>query len=172
MGHQDGTIVAADQLAPGTQLIVSRRGYRHHGVYVGNGRVIHYAGRVRYPRGMIEEISLAEFIDGRTVLIGRVPDAGEQVVGRARSRLGERCYDLLRNNCEHFCNWCLLGEPRSSQIESLTWSLRHLVHAMEKLAMLITASMWGVASACKAVRRHTGIEGSLRSQRVEPQCLN
>jgi hypothetical protein len=40
-------------------------------------------------------------------------------VRRARSRLGERHYHLLRNNCEHFCNWCQLGESRSEQVETL-----------------------------------------------------
>jgi len=40
-------------------------------------------------------------------------------VRRARSRLGERRYHLLRNNCEHFCNWCQLGECRSEQVEAL-----------------------------------------------------
>ena len=38
---------------------------------------------------------------------------------RARSRLGERRYHLSRNNCEHFCNWCQLGEYRSEQVEAL-----------------------------------------------------
>ena len=27
--------------------------------------------------------------------------------GTARSRLGERSYRILTNNCEHFCEWCL-----------------------------------------------------------------
>jgi Lecithin retinol acyltransferase len=42
-------------LAAGTHLVVSRRGYRHHGIYVGQGRVIHYAGPFLYPRGCVEE---------------------------------------------------------------------------------------------------------------------
>jgi hypothetical protein len=36
---------------------------------------------------------------------------------RARSRLGENRYGLLRNNCEHFCEWCVQGIPRSYQVE-------------------------------------------------------
>jgi hypothetical protein len=38
---------------------------------------------------------------------------------RARSRLGENRYDIFRNNCEHFCEWCLSGVSRSRQLESL-----------------------------------------------------
>jgi ribosomal protein L37E len=41
------------------------------------------------------------------------------VVHRARSRLGEDSYHVLRNNCEHFCEWCASGQHRSYQIEGL-----------------------------------------------------
>ena len=88
-------------LAAGTRLVVSRRGYRHHGIYVGQGRVIHYAGLFLYPRGCVEEVALVEFAAGRPVSVGCAPDwrCAEDVVRRARSRLGERRYDLLSNNC-------------------------------------------------------------------------
>lgn len=35
---------------------------------------------------------------------------GREVIRRARSRVGEDCYRLLGNNCEHFCEWSLYGE--------------------------------------------------------------
>jgi hypothetical protein len=41
------------------------------------------------------------------------------VVHRARSRLGEDRYHVLRNNCEHFCEWCVRGQHRSYQVEAL-----------------------------------------------------
>jgi Lecithin retinol acyltransferase len=41
----------------------------------------------------------------------------EEIVRRARSRLGESDYRLLTNNCEHFCNWCLSGVSRSAQVK-------------------------------------------------------
>lgn len=129
------------ELLAGTRLIVCRLGYRHHGIYAGEGRVIHYAGRARYPHGCIEEISLQDFIGNRSVNLGRAPDRfrGEDIVRRARSRLGECRYDLLNNNCEHFCNWCQLGEARSQQVESLAKSVRLLVHAVATLFALIRA---------------------------------
>jgi cell wall-associated NlpC family hydrolase len=132
------------ELLAGTRLIVCRRGYRHHGIYVGEGRVIHYAGRARYPHGRIEEISLQDFIGNRPVHVGSAPDCfrGEDIVRRARSRLGECRYDLLSNNCEHFCNWCQLGEARSQQVESLAKSVRLLVHAAVTLFALIRAPKW------------------------------
>ena len=107
----------AEELLPGSRLIVRRRAYFHHGIYVGNGRMIHYAGWFRGMRGLVEEVTLEQFTEGHGYCIGRMPPdrrAGEDIVRRARSRLGERRYHLLRNNCEHFCNWCQLGECRSA----------------------------------------------------------
>lgn len=34
----------------------------------------------------------------------RSPYLPEEIVRRARSRIGENDYRLLTNNCEHFCN--------------------------------------------------------------------
>ena len=41
----------------------------------------------------------------------------EQCVNRARSRLGEDAYSLTGNNCEHFVNWCIDGDHKSSQVD-------------------------------------------------------
>ena len=109
-----------DSLVPGTELIVDRFAYRHHGIYLGDGLVIHYAGRTSYPHGLIETIALRDFVGRRRVRVGRTPVEslqGEDIVRRARSRLGERRYDIFRNNCEHFCSWCQVGESRSKQID-------------------------------------------------------
>ena len=43
----------------------------------------------------------------------------DETVSRARSRLGEKKYDLLLNNCEHFAIWCKTGLSKSYQIEKL-----------------------------------------------------
>jgi hypothetical protein len=49
------------------------------------------------------------------------------VTHRARSRIGEDCYRILSNNCEHFCEWCLRDERRSHQVESLLALPRRLL---------------------------------------------
>jgi hypothetical protein len=128
-----------NELVAGARLIVSRRGYKHHGIYSGAGRVIHYAGGVCHSQGRVEEISLRDFAGNRPVYACRAPDSlsAEDIVRRARSRLGECRYDLFTNNCEHFCNWCQLGEPRSQQIESLTRPVRMLVRAAVTFASLL-----------------------------------
>jgi hypothetical protein len=105
----------------GAHVATPRLGYVHHGICVGDGRVVHYAGLSgRLRRGPIQEVSLDEFTGAGGIWFElptlAVFDAAE-VVRRARSRLGEDHYRLLTNNCEHFCYWCLRGEPRSYQIE-------------------------------------------------------
>jgi hypothetical protein len=104
----------------GSHVVTPRRGYLHHGIYVGGGKVVHYAGLAHgLRRGPVEEVSLVRFARGRPVWMrpGSVFDQ-QEVVCRARSRLGEQRYRLLSNNCEHFCEWCLRGEPRSFQVEA------------------------------------------------------
>jgi hypothetical protein len=137
-----------NELVAGTRLIVSRRGYKHHGIYSGDGRVIHYAGLVRYQQGRIEEISLQDFVGNRPVYACRTHDSlhAEDIVRRARSRLGECRYDLFTNNCEHFCNWCQLGEARSQQIESLTRPVRMLARAAVTLASLLQLRVFHLRS--------------------------
>src|ERR1022692_1816658 len=104
----------------GANLTTSRRGYNHHGVYVGRSRVVHYSGLSGFWQcGPVEEVSLSRFVDGHPV---RIVDhlephySPEEIVRRARSRLGENDYRLLTNNCEHFCNWSLTGVGRSAQV--------------------------------------------------------
>ncbi|MGU7775124.1 lecithin retinol acyltransferase family protein [Burkholderia sp. MR1-5-21] len=118
----------------GAHLITQRRGYQHHGIYVGNGKVIHYAGfATSERRGPVEEVPLEAFADGHAVAVRLHPFptyCGEEAVLRARSRLGENRYRLLTNNCEHFCAWCLLGDSRSEQIRACLADPRTGVHAL------------------------------------------
>ena len=110
----------------GAHLTTPRRGYTHHGIYVGDGRVIHYAGFSRlFRRGPIEEVSLEQFTRGRDLAVkGWVAPkfSGTAIVVRARSRLGENRHRLWSNNCEHFSEWCISGTSRSPQVAA--WKAR------------------------------------------------
>jgi hypothetical protein len=105
----------------GAHLITPRRGYTHHGIYAGHGSVLHYAGLARAVRsGPVEEVSLEHFANGRPVHIEcrNAPTLSEEdIVARARSRLGENRYRLITNNCEHFSEWSRYGISRSHQVE-------------------------------------------------------
>jgi hypothetical protein len=131
---------ATIDLPIGAHLVTQRQGYEHHGIYVGNGRVVHYAGFASSAhRGPVEEVELPRFAAGHALTIRATPSAryvGDEAVRRARSRLGENQYRLLTNNCEHFCAWCLLGESRSEQVHCC---LRHPRAGVLTLVCLVKA---------------------------------
>ena len=145
----------SEEIAPGTLVAVRRLGYRHYGICAGSGRVIHYAGLLHYPNGLIEETSLTHFAHGRELAVGPEPVCGDAVLHRARSRLGERRYDLFTNNCEHFSNWCQTGQHHSPQAETLRWPARVLVRlihtvfagSVQKISAPGTFSAWVSLSA-------------------------
>jgi hypothetical protein len=105
----------------GAHIVTPRRGYTHHGIHVGGGRVVQYGGLSwGLRRGPVEEVPLAQFAQGRPVWVRSVGSHWfdqHEVVRRARLRLGEDRYSVLTNNCEHFCEWCVRGEHRSYQVD-------------------------------------------------------
>jgi hypothetical protein len=119
----NGCIDDVMHLAPGQHIATQRRGYVHHGIYVGNGRVIHYPGLSwSFRRAPVSETSIDEFTGGRVIWAETTFETsytGEEVVRRAYLRVGEDRYRVVSNNCEHFCTWCMYGKSRSYQIERL-----------------------------------------------------
>ncbi len=94
--------------------------YTHHGLGIGENKVIHYSGLANdlTTPGVIEELSLDEFAQGNEVHIKphleREYQADEAII-RAYLRLGEEQYHILHNNCEHFVEWCISGRHQSRQ---------------------------------------------------------
>ncbi len=80
----------------GAHLTTSSDRYTHHGIYVGHGNVIHYAGLSRsWHAGPVEEVNVIEFAFGHPLHIvdhAHARYSAQQIVQRARSRLGERDY--------------------------------------------------------------------------------
>ncbi|MGO4329264.1 lecithin retinol acyltransferase family protein [Cupriavidus sp. 2TAF22] len=109
-------------LFPGAHVSTTRDGYRHHGIYVGGGKVVHYSGFCeKWLSGQVEAVSVGEFASGQDLQIEfqALPAFSPmETVERACSRLGEHQYNLITNNCEHFCTWCIYGQSRSSQVEN------------------------------------------------------
>jgi Lecithin retinol acyltransferase len=129
--------VAESELPIGAHVVIRRHGYTHHGIYAGAGKVVHYAGLSRgLRRGPVEENSLSTFAAGYPVsVVSGVPPKfeGREVVRRARSRIGEDNYRILTNNCEHFCEWCLRGQPRSYQIDGCLAIPSRALHVTRRL---------------------------------------
>ncbi|WP_462182466.1 lecithin retinol acyltransferase family protein [Campylobacter concisus] len=123
--------------------VLSIKLYEHHGIYVGDNMVVHYNGLARgivLEKSCFEEIlsnvvpldkrniakvemtSLEEFASGDVLQVKKHADApfsGQEVALRAKTRIGEQKYNLIINNCEHFCNECVFGEHVSEQVQNV-----------------------------------------------------
>ncbi|HXD07380.1 MAG TPA: lecithin retinol acyltransferase family protein [Burkholderiaceae bacterium] len=134
----------SDDLPIGAHLTSPRRGYVHHGIYVGGGRVIHYSGfSSAFRAGPVREVSLEEFTRGRGYAVRpRVAPgfSAESIVARARSRVGEDSYRFWSNNCEHFCEWCIDGRSRSAQVERWLPLLRRVARVSGALGVRALAA--------------------------------
>ena len=132
----------ADLLPTGAHLVSPRGFYLHHGIHLGGGEVIHYSGfSGSFKAGPVEVIGLEHFASGRPVWIVQEPCEfpADQVVSRARSRLGERRYSVLSNNCEHFCSWCIHGKSCSAQVRALLRGPRYLLSLVSALQLYFIA---------------------------------
>lgn len=111
-------------IAVGSHLVSGRGVYAHHGIYVGRGKVVHYAGwSEELDAGPVEKVSLEVFAGGRQYRVKEHADAlysGHGVAERALSRVGEDMYCVFSNNCEHFCEWCINDEHDSGQVDTGT----------------------------------------------------
>lgn len=120
---------SAGTLPIGAHLVSPRGFYLHHGIYLGDEKVAHYSGFSGALRsGPIEVVDLEHFAHGKPVWIAQQPYeySNDEVVRRARSRLGENQYRILSNNCEHFCNWCISGKHYSAQVDACFQRPRYL----------------------------------------------
>lgn len=117
----------------GDHLVTPRTGYTHHGIYLGDGQVIHYKGFSEgFKRDVIGITPLAEFSCGHEIqveshLLRRF--SREESIERAYSRLGEDWYDVILNNCEHFVYWCITGCHISPQVNKATISVAAMAKA-------------------------------------------
>ncbi len=106
-------------MARGDHLKVDRGIYFHHGIDLGDGRVIHYRGEHGEKVNAHVRVDVMEvFVRGCRVAAVKYGASFpvDVVVKRAHSRLGERAYSLAGNNCEHFARWCKTGVAESEQV--------------------------------------------------------
>lgn len=133
--EDDGTPEKWAAVTPvaGDHIRVRRLGglYYHHGIYVSDGEVIAFAGDDDYNPidwwdTEIRATTYAEFRQGGVVEVRQYTEkeqealcSVDETIAFARACLGNKKYDLLFHNCEHFANACKLGVYRSRQTEDL-----------------------------------------------------
>lgn len=114
----------------GDHIRVWRGGYYHHGIYCGDGSVIHYArGLSQKENPAVKQDLLEKFAFGGEIEVESSSGslASDEIIERAKSRMGESQYNLVFNNCEHFANWCRTGNHKSEQVESIFYMVNNFV---------------------------------------------
>jgi hypothetical protein len=131
-------------LTLGSHLVTPRIGYQHHGIYIGNEQVIHFTSN-----SQIEIVSLSEFKDGNGYSIQSFHSkfSRKEIVERAKSRLGDENYNVIFNNCEHFCNWCIHDKPISRQVRTHAALTSSLVPMAMSSGLTSTPTLAGLTLA-------------------------
>lgn len=123
----------------GDHVWAQRIAYTHHGIWLGDDEIAHYTGEPGdIKNATIAVTSLAEFLKkSKTVYILDYPSfyTPEAIVERALSRVGEKKYSLLANNCEMFATWCRLGKGFSRQAEA-AGEIAHTIGAIAVRALV------------------------------------
>ena len=96
--------------------------YYHYGIYVSDDEVIQY-GRLddmlKKNKDEVEVLvtSIKDFADNKFIEVGScslkeklIKNKPDKVVMLARKRIGEREYDIVDNNCEHFVYECVFNK--------------------------------------------------------------
>ncbi len=120
----------------GAQLRVKRSFYYHHGIFTGDS-VVHFgegdpqADMFNSENNIVHETSLEDFLNGGSLQVRvygeeekvllKSPDA---IVETARGMLGEGGYHFVRNNCEHFSNYCAFSQKYSRQADGYVKDIR------------------------------------------------
>ena len=108
----------------GDHIYVRRKGllYSHHGIYAGEGTVIHFKGTVREKKDPLVIITdISNFLSRgklrRRKYKKRLPPS--ETMRIAREHLSKKGYSLTFNNCEHFATYCVTGKKRSRQVRGI-----------------------------------------------------
>ncbi len=111
----------------------------HYGVYVSDSEIIQFglapAARPTLKDSDIEVLStdIDTFLSGQFLEVAefdrkekKTNKTPEEAIATARTRMGERGYHILYNNCEHFAYECVTGKKYSEQVDGVREMLRGL----------------------------------------------
>jgi len=104
------------------QVIARTLPYKHYGVEVEDGNVIHFIcdSISRLPKASIQKVTMEEFLKGGVKEVDlevTYKFTRDRIVKRAYSKLNTDFggYHPYKNNCEHFTAWCVSGYKHSRQ---------------------------------------------------------
>ena len=128
-----------NDLKLGDHIYVRRKGrlYSHHGIYAGEGTVIHYKGAEKEKKdAVVRKTDIENFLNGgkmkRRDYKKRLPHT--ETLRIARDQLSNSGYSLAFNNCEHFAAYCATGKKKSVQV-------RKVVGGIVGITLSVTATV-------------------------------
>jgi Lecithin retinol acyltransferase len=148
--------ISANNLRPAdaVELVCPDAGFpKHYAVYLGysNGTP-KFIANITDGVQILSHERLSEFVQKYQVTnIERFAGNHQQrlaAVKRAIKRVGERAYNLIFNNCEHFKNWVLNGEGISKQAVSIGTGIA---------AVGATGYLLGMALESKGLKKAGGV---------------
>ena len=112
----------------------------HYGIFVSDDEIIQFGPNPSLRMGIPDSELSVCITDVDTFLCGQFLETAvasdraerkkmrkpDEVVKIAKSRLGEKGYSILNNNCEHFAYDCLIGEHYSSQTDDVRAMFRNM----------------------------------------------
>ena len=112
------------------QIRVNRGMYYHYGIYENDDTVYQFASpkgsEISEETATINIISLKDFLKGGTLEVRDYTEEElkrrkkpEEIIQYAKDHLGEKGYNLINNNCEHFANRATFGVSESSQVNNI-----------------------------------------------------
>ena len=126
-------------LKQGDHIYVRRKGllYSHHGIYVGDGIVIHFKGAMKEKKDpVVIRTDIENFLNGgklkRRDYKKRLPYA--ETLRIAREHLSKINYSLRVNNCEHFATYCATGKKKSLQV-------RRVIGGIATITLAVTGTV-------------------------------
>jgi hypothetical protein len=166
-------------MAHGDRLRVKRRlagpvCYRHHGIDVGDGTVIH--ARPDDPArlfggGRVVRTSLEEFANGESIDVVSDPPAlfpPAEIVDRAMRHLNREGYCPVVDNCEHFATWCATGRRSSRQVDIV---IGRVAAGVSRVAAAVSARAAVGAAERVAVRTVLGTSVRIGLKTMLPAAI-
>lgn len=118
--------ISSHNIRPADAIVMKKKLFGmvdHFVIYMGIHEMKHVFV-ANYTKGVkvIPDHELQEFLQIlEPTKIDRFPGPDSHrnaAVYRANSRIGERAYNYVTNNCEHFKNWVHHGEHKSTQVDN------------------------------------------------------
>ena len=114
----------------GDQIRVNRGFYYHHGIYESDDAVYHFASpigsEISPDTAVVHKTTLDRFLNGGELEVReysadelKTKRKPEDIIAYAKAHMGEKGYNIISNNCEHFSNRCAFGTSNSDQVKNV-----------------------------------------------------